>query len=289
MHATLAFIRRHQVVLFYILAYLFTWTIWGSAVAEQHHMLGFHLPDRLGYYGVTWAALIVAVLASGKAGFFDLLKRMFRVRVSPLWYVAVLLGPFAISLAAVGIFRLFGGVVRLDPSVTLGALPFFVLNEVALFWGTEELGWRGFALPRLQARYSALTASLITGVLWGLWHTPEFLNTQSPISQYPYVAFLVFAVAESIVITWVFNHTRGSVLIAALLHGVTDVALVFNGTILSGAPLFWIVTGVTWAIALVIIAVEGRAALVRGKRIPSEAVSDLRPAPAPAAPAPVVA
>jgi len=271
------FIRRYQIPLFYVLAFALTWIVWGSEAAEARGLLSFHLPDKLAYFGVTFAAVIVALLAGGKAGFLGLVKRMVRVRAGPQWYAAVLLGPFAISMAAVGIYRLFGGTIVLDPTVTLGVIPIFLLNEVALFWGTEELGWRGFALPRLQSRYNALTAALIAGVLWGLWHTPAFLNPASPISTYPYVAFLVFAVGESIIVTWVYNHTRGSVVIAALLHGATDVALVFNGTILNGAPLFWLVTGVTWAVALVIIAVEGPATLARGARIHPEAVVEIEP------------
>lgn len=274
MRSTLLFTRRHPVALFYLAAYLLTWVVWGSIVAQQHHLLAFHLPQQLGYYGVMLAAVITAVLVSGKAGLVDLVKRMVRVRVAPVWYAVALFGPLAISLAAVGIYRLFGGVIALDASVTTAMVPIFLLNEFALFLGTEELGWRGFALPRLQSRYGALGASVIVGVLWGVWHTPLFLNAASPVSQYPYVAFLVFAVAESILITWVYNHTRGSVALAALLHAATDVVLVYNGTILNGAALFWVVTGVAWLVALALIAVEGPATLAGARRLSREAVTE---------------
>ena len=91
----------------------------------------------------------------------------------------------------------------------------------------EEFGWRGFALPRLQDRHTALVSSLIIGGLWGIWHLPLFLTGARTQYQWrleagwllPVLMYTVFVVAWSIQYTWVFNHTKGSVLLAAVLHG----------------------------------------------------------------------
>ena len=91
----------------------------------------------------------------------------------------------------------------------------------------EEFGWRGFALPRLQARYNALVSSLIIGLLWGIWHIPLFFIEGTAQSKWQLQAgliaailvYVVFCMAWSIQYTWVFNNTKGSVLLAAVMHG----------------------------------------------------------------------
>jgi membrane protease YdiL (CAAX protease family) len=94
----------------------------------------------------------------------------------------------------------------------------------------EEFGWRGFALPRLQARYNALVSSLIIGLVWGIWHIPLFLTNgtiqykwQLEAGLLPAVlAYTVFCMAWSIQYTWLFNNTKGSVLLAAVVHGAVN-------------------------------------------------------------------
>src|SRR3712207_6537622 len=86
----------------------------------------------------------------------------------------------------------------------------------------EELGWRGYALPRLLARRSALAASLILGLLWGLWHLPTFYVLGAPQHGLPISAFLLLTMAYSVLFTWIYLHTRGSVLIATLFHSAIN-------------------------------------------------------------------
>jgi membrane protease YdiL (CAAX protease family) len=88
----------------------------------------------------------------------------------------------------------------------------------------EEVGWRGYALPALQVRYGALLASLILGVLWGLWHLPVFFNPDTSYSRLPFLLFLVFIVPVAVLMTWLFNSTGGSVLMAMLFHAVLNTA-----------------------------------------------------------------
>jgi membrane protease YdiL (CAAX protease family) len=147
------------------------------------------------------------------------------------WWLVALLLPALVILGAVYLFSLFGGPApdfsRYQPLYTI--IPMIIL--ITLINGVgEELGWRGFMLPRLQSRYSALVASLILGTFWGLWHAPVYFiagTTQSIFrAQVGFWAglllFTLSTIAISVTFTWVFNNTRGSVLIAATLHGATN-------------------------------------------------------------------
>ena len=151
-----------------------------------------------------------------------------------------------------------------------GAAIYFVTFGLVV-WVTEELAWRGFALPRLQAGRSALTASLILGLLWGLWHTPLFLIAGTAQTTWPYLGFVLFTVAYSVLMTWMYNHTRGSVLLASLFHIASDTVLAFSG-VLSGDPLlFWLTVAVTCIGAIVVVVVEGPARLSRERASDADA------------------
>jgi membrane protease YdiL (CAAX protease family) len=115
--------------------------------------------------------------------------------------------------------------------VLIGELPSTVLTLLVnavymLIFVTlgEEVGWRGYVLPALQARYSALLASLILGVLWALWHLPVFFNPDTSYINLPFFLFLPFIVLVAVIMTWVFNSTGGSVLMAMFFHAVINSA-----------------------------------------------------------------
>jgi membrane protease YdiL (CAAX protease family) len=122
----------------------------------------------------------------------------------------------------------------------------------------EELGWRGYALPRLQVRLGPLAASMLIGLLAGLWHLPAFFIAGHPQYGAPIGPFLVWMVALAIVFTSLYNHTRGSLLPVALLHGAINSA----GAIFPGVPLL-LEVGVTLVVAIVLSLVD-RAVLSRG-------------------------
>ncbi len=86
----------------------------------------------------------------------------------------------------------------------------------------EEFGWRGFALPRLLQRFNPIVASLILGLIWGVWHLPAFLIPELPQSHFNFAAFLASTVALTIVITWLWLKSKGSLLVAIAAHLMTD-------------------------------------------------------------------
>ncbi|MBN9606299.1 MAG: CPBP family intramembrane metalloprotease [Actinomycetales bacterium] len=270
------FVRRHRIVIFFVLAFVLVWAVWWTAVAAATGLIpGLdHFPTNPGFYGLTITALLVAILGEGKAGILDLLKRMIRVTVNPLWLLAGLAVAIALPMAAAGIDALLGRDPQVGVQLPAEQIGFYILAQVFFFWGTEELAWRGFALPRLQARFSALTSALILGVLWGVWHTPLFFLFTQGQSSYPYVAFLIFTVAESVIIAWIYARSRGSVAVAALVHTASDGTLLFSGALAGDDVFFWITTVVHVVAAVVIVLVEGPKHLARG--LAAERIAELR-------------
>jgi membrane protease YdiL (CAAX protease family) len=179
--------------------------------------------------GPTLSAFIMTAATEGRAGLRRLLGRYVLWRVGIRWYLFALLGvPLVMVL---GTMIVSGGLPNLGalggPSYVLGYLAFFVL--VFVFGGPllEEPGWRGFALPRLERLHGPLGGTLILGVLWALWHLPEFLVPSWAASSggggiVGITLFTITAITFTIVITWVFNNTRASLLLAILVHASID-------------------------------------------------------------------
>jgi membrane protease YdiL (CAAX protease family) len=204
-------VRRFPLVAYFVLAYALTW--WVYPLLALNPLIGL-----LGLFGPALAAIIVTAVTDGRSGVRALLGRVVRWRVPVPWYVVAIGLPVMLSLLAASLSAWFGPAV-----LQVGRLSALDFVLVVLVLG-EELGWRGYALPKLLQRFSPLVASLIIGVLWGLWHLPTFFIAGTPQFRQPVVAFLIMTTAYSILLTWVFLHTRGSVLIATLFHGAINVS-----------------------------------------------------------------
>jgi CAAX protease family protein len=233
-------VRKHPLIAFFVLAYLLTW--WIYPLLRFSPLLG--IP---GLFGPALAAIIMAAGTGGKSGVKQLLSRVVLWRVGVRWYVIALGLPTVLSLAAAGMYYLFDGSRPLQIGA-VSALDFVIFVLVV----GEELGWRGYALPLLLEKRSAVTASLILGVLWGLWHLPTFMVPGTPQYGLPLPAFVLLTIAYSILMTWVYLHTKGSVLIATLFHGAINLSQgLFLGGI-DGATRYWLLSSVYGAAALVV-------------------------------------
>jgi membrane protease YdiL (CAAX protease family) len=219
-------------VKYFVIAFAFTWLFWWLAALGAREMIP--TPPGLtviGTFGPLVAAVILTAQDSGQAGLRSLLSRILQWRVIPIWYAVALLGPLVITLAAMVLEVAFLGSQPPSLELLIGELPStlltILLNAVyMLIFVTlgEEVGWRGYALPALQARYSALLASLILGVLWALWHLPAFFNPDTSYINMPFFLFLPFIVLVAVIMTWLFNSTGGSVLMAMFFHAVINSA-----------------------------------------------------------------
>lgn len=202
--------------------------------------------------GPSIAAIAAAALIDGRSGVVQLLRMVLVWRVGLRWYLLSLLGPLALFALAAWVNTLMGatavGSLSLDWSEFVSLLLLQIVGVFAGAW--EELGWRGYALPRMMSRLSPLAASLGLGVLWAIWHLPLFLAGDIPWAD------AAFIVAVSVLFTAVFVRTNQSVLIAFLMHASINAAggvtvLLFEGG--DRTQMYWAVTAVTVAVVVAVV------------------------------------
>lgn len=226
--------RRYPLVVYFAIAYLVTWTLLLPLGLAARGMLPLPIPREwhaLGALGPIVAAFVVSRAAGGAAGVRAWLSGFRRWRLHPGWWVFALASPFALWAVSAVLARM---VVGSWPDLGRLSLPEYAngrwLADV-LFVGTlayglgEEPGWRGFALPRLQARHGPLLATLILTPLWALWHWPAFLYRASYQGGLPMiVGFLFGLLSGAIVLTFLWNGTR-SLPAVILWHTLINIAL----------------------------------------------------------------
>ncbi len=190
--------------------------------------------------GAIFLGLLPAlVISSGFSNNPDV-KMVFRSYIKPkghfVWYlIAILLIPSSLLLGT--IFTLFLGqdVYWISLPVGLELIGLIAITFMYTFFygaGTnEEPGWRGFALPRLQLKFSPLISSIILGLIWGFWHTPIYLPQYGSFIQYG--IFLLNTIKIAIILTWLYNRTGGSVLATALMHTIGNITYEFLPSTLS--------------------------------------------------------
>lgn len=224
MPTTTAFLKRHSLVIGLVLMFLYTWTI----DLSHSGVLPFKVPFVVGLtvgWGFIFVSLFMTWLTLGKEAMKTLFKRFFLWRVNWKWYlVAILLLP-ALRFAAIPLTAWLTGipadyshpmirdVVPLNWPLIAMVVP-WILFEI--FTNGEEMGWRGYVLPRLQAKYNALTSTLILGVIWSVWHLPKFFGTVYEGRSFFW--FIVFTMSVAVLYTWLYNNTRGSLLLVTLFH-----------------------------------------------------------------------
>lgn len=191
----------------------------------------------LGGFGPLIAGGLTTCLFSGKKGLQGWAGGAFSLR-RPIFMAVALLGPCLIFLVAALLVWLQTGTspgwsqVGRSPEFP-GFSPFtFFLFNLVFFGLGEEMGWRGFALPHLQRRFSALSASLLLTLLWAGWHIPLFLYRPGYVQMGPgdAVGWVFSLLTGSVLLGWLFNSSRGSLLACALFHAAVDVAFLADGS-----------------------------------------------------------
>ena len=174
------------------------------------------------------AALLVTAATGGRAGVAALLRRCVQWRVGLRWYALILVGNVLVLLLAASPFVGAAPLVALArqwPLLLSVYLPTVLTLMVLGTHAAEEVGWRGVALPRLQARLGPLAASLLLGASWGVWHIPGLLGGWlGPFTSLGVAGLILSGMGFSVIATWVYNHTGGSVFIAILLHSASSAA-----------------------------------------------------------------
>jgi membrane protease YdiL (CAAX protease family) len=213
-------IQKHPLLSFFTLTYLiafgttFTYIYLQPGKPSENWSLAWFLNA----FSPTISALILSWIIGGVAEVKRLFSGFTRWKVGLRWYLAaafLFLGPLAFALIYIALGNPIAGI---QPGVTTSA----ILGQLVftLFSGplAEEAGWRGFALPRLQLKYSALVSSVILGVIWCCWHIPLFFLPGSSQQGIPFPIYLMLVVTLTIYFTWLYNNTKGSLIIMVLAH-----------------------------------------------------------------------
>jgi membrane protease YdiL (CAAX protease family) len=261
-------LARYPLISYFTLAYAGAWLIWLPLLLAQngYSRVPLRLPLALfaamgSFTGPTLAAFAMAGALEGRAGVRRLLRRYIHGRAGIQWYLLVLLLSPAIFLV--------GGYIAIGPAALdafVQKLPLFInaypiLLVSQLFTGPlgEEPGWRGFALPRLQAGLGPVIGSLVLGSFWALWHAPLYLLPEvvgKNSGLLVLAAFASWVIPFTILITWVYNHTQGGLLLILLFHTAQNatIALVVLHALKIPADLFF-QTKIFWLLAVVLILV----------------------------------
>jgi len=252
-------VERHQIPAFILLTFVWSWSYDGVVFLTVGDSPGILIRGIVRTWGPMIAAATVTwVIGGDLEAFFGQVTNW---RVKPRWYVLTLLLPLTIegSLAVSLLHLLRGGSVTLLPVPWWQYLLSFVV--VLFFAGSlEEFGWRGFAQPRLQERYSALTAAIGIGVLWGLWHLPMFYLYDVPAYDPTgfWTTYLGFCIVASIYFVWLYNETGGSLLFPMISHSLANLpALVEPATSVSG-PLQYVPELIAVILILGLVGLYGR-------------------------------
>jgi uncharacterized protein len=245
-------VKRHPLVAFLVLTFVLSW--WPWLLFNQGLM-----PVPIATFGPFLAALVVLALTEGKAGILGLLRRMVRWRVGLRWWVLAILLPASMSGLATVLNVAFGAEAPTAAELSRWtAIPgyFAIVLLVPGFAGAwEEPGWRGYALPRLQARWSALVSGLALAVVITFWHLPLMATGEIPLGE-------VLAIPPAVlVLNWLFNQAQGSVLILMVCHAANNAISgryfypMFEGADVDRQP--WMLA-ITWGVmAVVLLAVGG--------------------------------
>lgn len=272
-------------VAFVSLTFALSLAVYLPIIASSRGFVGVEVPTGLAAVGVLSpgiAALFLTTWRRGTGGVRQLLGSLTKRRFGARWWAATLLGPPGLIGATYATYLALGGSV--EQSLTIRMLgeaglmavviiPVLVVVTVALALG-EELGWRGYLLPLLQARFNALGASLVIGVIWFVWHVPLAYLPGEANAALPLPLLAASIVALSVVYTWLFNNTSGSLLAVTLFHGGVNVwgSLVALHPSETGETSSAVaITGTEVLLAVILVVVFGAATLVRdGTELPAD-------------------
>ena len=227
--------RGHPIVAYFTFAFVITWALHMPMVLGRDGLgiFPYKVPEALyiilfilgAFTGPTLSAFLVTNALEGKEGRRKLFRRYGQWRVGLPWYVLAILGVPVIYIVAGSV--VLGGVPLADMSANWATFFSPYLVAVLVFpalitWG-EEPGWRGFALTRMQESYHPVLSGMTVGFMHSLWHLPVFVLVSGPVAFGPFdlpefALNTAVTMAIAILWTWVFNHARGSILIAVLLH-----------------------------------------------------------------------
>lgn len=257
-------IKKRPLVFFTIVTMLFSW---GFRVPLGLKALGIIHVDVprifqfIGDLGPMIGAIITIILTDGVGKLKEMLKKGMAVKNRIGWLIIAAIFPFLVFFAGyLGDYYGNNGVSSIDLSL-LGKWEEVPLSPIAtaiflfFFIGVgEEVGWRGYMLPKLQEKYSSIASIFISGVIWVIWHLPHFMYDENYSSWGPsrIISWIVFVFVMSIILTWLYNRTNGSILVAIIFHVSGDVVIGSLGADNEMVNISWAVSYLTLGFVLLV-------------------------------------
>jgi len=254
-----AFVKRHQLISMYILLFVLAWSVLIPQALYSQGLLSAPLPaflEILTGWAPGIAAAVVTAIVVGRSGVRELLRRFFIWRIGVQWYLTAFFLLALLILGGIGLSILFGGATPAIPAAGAPlwkiAFAFLLFVVLGFLINTEEIAWRGFALPRLQSRYNVLVACVLLAIPEVALHLPLFWVRDNPFYQtVGLFAFSAFSVALVFIYAYIFNKTKGSLLIVTILHASQNAwaNLLSDNT----ARPFYFTVALAWMIAIALI------------------------------------
>lgn len=262
------FFKNHDLVLYFVLAYVITWLIFLPLVIisiQQQEKLSIHSIDNFvlslvhdfGSLGPAIASLIIILMLYKNKG-IKIITEKLKFWSKPRWVNLAIFSPFILFIISIGTaLTIFKTTINftdfLQSKEILGFSWLFTILLPSLSYGIfEEIGWRGYALPRLQTRYPAIIAALILGFFWALWHLPAFIyHPNFPFEQLPF--YIIGICCGSIWLTWIYNTTEGSLLAVMIWHVTWDIVNIIGLLIHQEAVYIMNALVMIWPVFIVVL------------------------------------
>ena len=261
------FSKNKPLIIFFFIAFILAWALMGLAVAQNYGWIELAIPLEPILIIGSWipniaAFLVIAFVLKRKGGIKKLFEGWIKFKVPAFWYL-VTLSPIVISVLSIFIYKLLYGVAPVEAVVNdpTGLIALIVMITITGAMG-EELGWRGFALPWLQSRMNALSASILLGMLWVIWHAPLWFAGLG-FEETPFLAYAIIGISFTVLVTWACNNSRGSLVIASLFHLTLNISI---NAIESKA--FYIHAFLFIAFAMIIVLIYGYSRLSKSAELP---------------------
>jgi uncharacterized protein len=241
--------RRGGLVAFFALAYALTWTAFIAVAAWRiptRRPLG-ALLVLLGAFAPSLAAILLTARTEGSAGVRELLRPILKWQVGARWYLFALGYIPAVKLTAALVHR-----VAIGAWPRFGEEPWYLIPAAIAvstpFQAGEEIGWRGYAIPRLAERFGLGRASLLLGIIWAFWHLPQFYIVEADTYGQSFPLFALQVTALSVAMAWLYARTMGSLLLVMLFHAAVNNAKDIVPSAVPGAadPLALSTSAVAW-------------------------------------------
>jgi uncharacterized protein len=219
-------LMKKQLIQFFGITFAISWIIWLPGVIFSNFPVSGKALEILGALGPAIAALILVGRSEGKAGVKRIAASSFGAKCN--WRFLLFAGLMLLGIHAAS--RVIYGLVSDNLPNTemlaspVGLIPLFIIMFLLGGGLNEEIGWRGYALDRLQSKYSALVASLLLGVVWIIWHLPVFFLSGTNQSLIPFWLFMIAVIPLGVMMTWVYNNTGKSIFAAAMFHTIGNLS-----------------------------------------------------------------